>query len=137
MSVTKSTEFRAEDLKYQNVTVRDATDPISGKPIKYKRIFASHIHKNPDGSPNTGRPDFQLECDLTFSRGLWLEDGKLTGKATFNMNNEDQVNVADKKSRLSKKGWIRNSDVKMIKKTIKIYKAVNEKKEIKMYGGSF
>lgn len=106
-------KFTLDDVKSQS-----ATDPATGKPIKYSRIIINYEHpyikdNMPTQKGKIDKPNFEL-CEIDFRAGLTIElkgdYKKVKGEGFYNIHDEETKEVISTLKDSGINGFIRSKD---------------------------
>lgn len=100
----------------------------------YSKHFVKYNHEQKDGGSFRGAAKFKSKFQMSFPRGLYLEQKegdpfrKLMGKASLDLNDPKVVEFCDTPDRGSRDGWVHKDDVEMVE-----FNTFKAKEDISLY----
>ena len=119
----KVIETNAEGLKISQVDSKETEqkkDDGTIEKIKYKKVKFTYEHPNEGGGKTRARPMFGTPA-LDQSRGIKLDNFKLSAFTQFDTENEDVNLFISDKSRTQIRGWVPQENVKIVTKSGKTF----------------
>jgi len=115
MSVTKTKDFKADNLVYQK------TDFLETNGNSYSKHIFKYKHSSGDGGSSQKNAKFKCDFPVTFPQGLYFDSGKkdedeeegggkkfpkLVGKAILDFSDPKVMAFGDSPTRGAKTGWV-------------------------------
>ena len=108
MPITHHSKFTKGKLIWREVKERSTVDKHTGNKITFKQALIDYDHPN----SARGKPSFEI-CKVTYPMGINKEDYKLTGFATFDLEDPDVLDCIDDPERTMVTRFGRKKDFKV------------------------